>query len=344
MAVPANTLQTFAMSNIKEDLSDIITMTDPTEVPFYSLCKKGTAKSRTPENLIDSLDAPNPNNKNIEGDAATNDGLTGPTRFKNVVQLFDKVIEVSSTSRAVDTAGMKDPLSYQKIKKGKEMKRDIEARATGNYASVLGAAGTAGEMAGFEAYIKTNAVRNGAGAASGGFNSGTGLIAAATDGAATVLVTETMLKDVIAKCWNVGGDPSLIMVNGKMKQKFSGLPGIATQYRDNPGKEAAVIIAAADVYKSDFGLHTISPNRFICHGGGARDSTWAGKARTSEEAANRSALVIDPSSWTLAFLQPMKTEKLAKLGHSDREMLSCELTLECSDESKNGIISDIKAA
>ena len=34
MAVAANTLQTFAMSNIKEDLSDIITMTDPTEVPF----------------------------------------------------------------------------------------------------------------------------------------------------------------------------------------------------------------------------------------------------------------------------------------------------------------------
>ena len=42
-----------------------------------------------------------------------------------------------------------------------------------------------------------------------------------------------------------------------MKQKFSGFQGIATQYRDNPGNSTAVIIGAADVYRSDFGLHSI---------------------------------------------------------------------------------------
>lgn len=345
MAVAANTLQTFATNNQKQDLSDIIGMTDPTEVPFYSGCKKGTARSRAPEKQIDSLDAPNPNNKTIEGDAATNDALTGPTSYKNIMQLFDKVVEVSSSAQAVELVGMKNPRHYHIIKKGKELKRDIETRATGNFASVVGAAATPGEMAGAEAYLTSNVSRAATGTAgvNGGYNSGTGLIAAATDGT-TRVVTEQMLKDVIALAWGVGGDPSLIMVNGAMKQKMStAFTGIATQNRDNPNKSAAVIIAAADVYKSDFGLHTIVPNRFIGHGA-TRDVTWTNKRRTSVADANRSALVLDMSTWELSFLQPIKKDTLAKIGHSDREMLSCEVTLECTDEAKNGIIADIKVA
>lgn len=339
MGVAANTVQTFAMVGIREELSDTITMIDPTEVPFYSGIKKKSAKSRTPEHQIDKLNPPNPDNKNIEGDEAVNDAGTQPVREKNVVQLFDKVVEVSSTAQAVETAGRENELAYQVLKRGKEIKRDFEARATGNFASVLGAAGTAGEMGGAEAYIKTNVSRGAAGA-SGGYNTGTGLIVKATDGTLRE-ASEALLKDVIQKAWTRGGNPSTVMVNGQMKQKFSGFQGIATQYRDNPGTKAAVIIAAADIYKSDFGLHTIVPNRFMNHGAD-RDNTWtADGARTDQEDANRSALVLDMSSWAAKFLQPMKTSPLAKLGHSDRRMLAAELTLECSDERKNGVVADI---
>lgn len=339
MAVASNTVQTFAMVGIREDLSDVITLTDPMEVPFYSGIKKGSAKNRTPEWMTDSLNAPNPDNKNIEGDTATNDPGTQPVRLKNVVQLMDKVVEVSTTAQAVETAGRADDMAYQLVKRGKEIKRDFEARATGNFASVLGAAGTAGEMGGAEAFIKTN-VSRGASGASGGFNSGTGLIVKATDGTRRE-ATEAMLKDVIQQAWNRGGNPTTIMVGGKMKQKFSGFSGIATQYRDNPGTQSAVIIAAADVYKSDFGLHSIVPNRFMCHGAD-RDNTWTNKARTDTDDANCSALVLDMSSWEIAFLQPMKKSDLAKQGHSDRAMIAAELTLECSDEQKNGCLADIQ--
>lgn len=341
MAVASNTVQTFAMVGIKEELSDVITMTDPTEVPFYSAISKGAAKSRTPEHQVDSLSAPNPDNKNIEGDTATNDAGTQPVREKNVVQLFDKVVEVSSTAQAVETAGRDDELAYQLVKRGKELKRDLESRFTGNFASVTGAAGTAGECGGAEAFIKTN-ISRGATGASGGYNSGTGLIAAATDGTLRT-ATEALLKGVIQSAWMRGGDPSTIMVNGEMKQKFSGFAGIATQYRDNPGTKAAVIIAAADVYKSDFGLHSIVPNRFMGHGTG-RNNTWTNKARTVAADANRTALVLDMKSWKAKFLQPMKTSPLAKLGHSDRKMLACEVTLECDDEMKNGVLADIQVA
>ena len=341
MAVAANTVQTFAMVGIKEDVTDAITLTDPQEVPFYSGISKKSAKNRTPEHLIDSLAAPDAANANVEGDSAGNDAGSQPVREKNVVQLMDKVVEVSSTAQAVDAYGREDEMAYQVVKKGKELKRDFEARATGNFASVLGNASTAGLMGGAEAIIKTN-VSRGATGASGGYNSGTGLIVKATDGTRRE-ATEAQLKDVIQQAWTRGGNPSTIMVGGMMKQKYSGFPGIATQYRDNPGTKAAVIIASADVYKSDFGLHTIVPNRFMNHGAD-RNNTWTNKARTVLEDANASALVLDMESWAAKYLQPMKTTPLAKIGHSDRKMLYCEWTLECSDEQKNGCVADIKVA
>jgi hypothetical protein len=341
MTVANNTVQTFAMVGIKEDVTDVITLTDPMEVPFYSGIGKSSAKQRTPEHLIDSLAAPDAANANIEGDEAANDAGSQPVREKNVVQLMDKVVEVSSTAQAVDAYGREDEMAYQVVKKGKELKRDFEARATGNFASVLGNASTAGLMGGAEAIIKTNVSRGESGA-SGGYNSGTGLIVKATDGTRRE-ATEAQLKDVIQQAWTRGGTPSTIMVGGMMKQKYSAFPGIATQYRDNQGTKAAVIIAAADVYKSDFGLHTILPNRFMNHGAD-RDNTWTTKARTDLVDANCSALVLDMSSWKAKFLQPMKTTPLAKVGHSDRKMLFCEWTLECSDEQKNGVVADIQVA
>lgn len=207
----------------------------------------------------------------------------------------------------------------------------MEARFCGNFSSVLGTASVAGECAGVEAYLTSN-VSRGATGANGGFSSGTGLITLATDGTLRT-ATEALLKTVIASAWTNGGDPSTIMVNGEMKQKFSGFTGIATQYRDNPGTKAAVIIAAADVYKSDFGLHSIVPNRWVGRGTGRTVNATNN---------NRSALILDMSSWKVKFLQPMKTVPLAKTGHSDRKMIYCEATLECMDEKKNGVLADIQ--
>ena len=341
MAVPDNTVQTFAMIGIKEDVTDVITLTDPTEVPFYSGIAKGSRKSRTPEWMVDSIDAPNPQNKNIEGDDATNDAGSQPVRQKNVVQLFDKVCQVSSTSQAVDTYGRGNELNYQIVKAGKAMKRDIEARITGNFASVLGAAGTAGECAGAAAFLTSN-VSRGATGASGGYQTGTGLINAATDGNLRT-VTEALFKDTIALAAVRGGKPNTVMVNAQMKQKISAsFVGIATQFNNLNQSGKNTIVASADVYKSDFGLHSIEFNRFIGHGAGARDNTWTNKARTVQATANRDVLILDMSSWKCDFLQPMKTDDLAKTGHSDRKMISCELTLECSDEAKNAILADVQ--
>lgn len=140
-----------------------------------------------------------------------------------------------------------------------------------------------------------------------------------------------------------GGKPETIMVNAQMKQKISGaFTGIATQYNQLNQSGQNTIVASADVYKSDFGLHKIVFNRFIGHGGGSRDNTWTSKARTVQATANRDVLILDMATWKLDFLQAMKTVELAKTGHSDRKMISCELTLECSDEARNAILADVQ--
>lgn len=276
---------------------------------------KGTASNTFHEWQTDALAAASASNAVIEGDDPANDSITATVRLGNYTQLSDKVIQVSSTQRAANNAGRGDELSYQLMKRSKELKRDIESSLTSNNASVAGAAGTARQSAGFEAWIQTNDSR-GAGGANTAFTGG--IQAAATDGTQRVF-TETLLKDVLQLCWENGGDPSMVMVGAFNKKTLSGFVGIADQVRDT-GNKRATIVGAADVYVSDFGQLDIVANRF---------------------SRSRSALVVDPGMWKLCYYQRFKTEDLAKTGHSDRKMLSVEYTLESCNEKSSGAVADL---
>jgi hypothetical protein len=319
MAVPSNTVQTFAMVGIREDLSDAISNIDPTETIMYTKIKKGKCDNRTPEWQIDTRRAANADNAAIEGDDATNSSTSQPTRVKNVVQLFEGTVQTSSTSDAVKTAGRANEMDYMIAKEGEAMKRDMEARISGNYASVLGNASTAGKMAGYEAWITTNDSRGSGAGAQGGYNSGTGLVAAATDGDQRAF-TETIFKAAIKTCWTNGAKAPLVIAGASNKQVISGFAGIAQATNEVKGSDMVTIVGAADIYQSDYGTHRIVASR------NSRD---------------RSVLLMDPSLWELKFLQPFKRQKLAKTGHNNREMLSAECTLASKNEKGNGIIADL---
>jgi hypothetical protein len=315
MAVPSGTTQTYQVVGRREDLTDVIHDVTPTETPFMSAIEKGSASNTYHEWQTDALAAADGTNKVIEGDDPSNDSITATVRLGNYTQIMDKVIQVSSTQRAANNAGRGDELSYQTMKRSKEIKRDMESRLTGNYASAAGAAGTARECAGFEAWIQTNDSR-GASGANTAFSGG--IQAAATDGTQRVF-TETLLQDVLQLCWENGGDPNQVHVGAFNKKAMSSFAGIADQVRDT-GAKRATIVAAADVYVSDFGQLNIIANRF---------------------SRSRTALVIDPSMWKLCYYQRFKTEDLAKTGHSDRKMLSVEFTLECCNEKSSGAVADL---
>lgn len=322
MAVPSGTFQRTGKVAVREDLHNTISNIAPTQTPFISNIGKGTAKNTYVEWLTDTLAAADANNAVINGDDAANDTLTDAVRLGNYTQLMDKVVGISSTTQAVESAGEQTKMSYQVLKKSKELKRDMERRAAGNFAAVPLADGVAGQTAGAVAFTRTNGSRGAGGAAATLSGTSSGYVNAAATNGTLRTVTEAMLKDAMADAWDAGGEPSMAIMSGTLKQTFSTFAGIADQRKDAPGNKAATIIGAADVYVSDFGNISFVPSRFT---------------------TGRDVLVIDPSLWTVLYLQKFQTEDLAKTGHADRKLLSVEWTLKCANELGNAVIADVQA-
>lgn len=318
MTLPTNTTQTYAQVGIREDLSDIIYDISPTDTPFLTRAARAKAKQTYHEWQTDALAAAAANRK-IEGDDPTAVAITATARVGNYTQISEKTVVVSGTADAVDTAGRKSELAYQVMKRGKEIKRDMEFALVQNQASSAGGAATARSLASVESWLKTNKTSVGTGTAqtTPGFSSGT--VAAPTDSSVLGTFTEASLKAVIAAAWTAGGAPDLVLLNASQKQRASGFTGIATQYRDNKGTSQAKIIAAADVYVSDFGVFNIVPDRFM---------------------RAPSILVLDMEYWAVAYLRPFQTTPLAKTGDSEKRMLLVEYTLESRNEQASGKVTD----
>lgn len=321
MAVAANTFQRTNKVAVREELHDTISNIAPTQTPFMSNIGSGKAKNTYVEWLTDSLATATASNAVINGDDAANDSLTDAVRLANYTQLSDKVVGISSTTQAVDAAGDQTKMSYQMLKMSKELKRDMETNLCSNTAAVPLADGTAGRSAGAVAFIRTNGSRGATGAAATLSGTTSGYINAAATPGTLRTVTEAMLKDAMADAWNEGGEPTMAIMSGPLKQVFSTFAGIAAQRKDNEGNSAATIIGAADVYVSDFGDISFVPSRFT---------------------TGRDVMVIDPSLWSVLYLQRFKTEDLAKTGHADRKLLSVEYTLKCANELGNACISDVQ--
>lgn len=321
MAVPGNTFQRSNKVAIRESLHDTISNIAPTQTPFVSNIGSGSANQTYEEWLTDTLAAADATNAVINGDDAANDALTDAIRLGNYTQLMDKVVGISTTTQAAKSAGNQTKMPYQMLKKSKEIKRDMEKAACGNFAAVPLADGTAGRSAGAVAFTRTNGSRGAGGAAATLSGTTSGYVNAAATNGTLRTVTEAMLKDAVQDAWNEGGEPTMAIMSGPIKQTFSTFTGIADQRRET-GNKAATIIGAADVYVSDFGNVSFVPSRFT---------------------TGRDVLVIDPSLWEILYLQRFSTTDLAKTGHADRKLLAVEWTLKCANELGNANIADVQA-
>lgn len=327
------TYQTYRQVGIREDLTDDISNISPMETPFFSMLRKGKpARNVYIEWQKDSLAAASGTNKAVEGADYSPLTASPTTRLRNYCQIWTKGLLVSGTANAVNTAGREEELAYQIAKRGKEMKRDMETNLTGNYASAAGASATARAMAGFEAWLTSNDFGGGtAGAtdyAAGGYTAA-GTVTAATDGSSSNLVTftEACLKTVMASCWAAGGQPSILMVGQWNKRVVSAFSGITTKYSDfgnNPSSSAGLsIVAAADIYLSDFGKLKVVPNRF------SRD---------------RVALFIDPEYLSIHYLRPMQVNQIAKTGDAEKRQMLCEATMMMKNEAAHGKFADLRTS
>ena len=326
MAVNANTNKSYDVRTIREDLQDAMISISPTETPFQSAIGRKSVTNTSFEWSEVDLAAPAAN-RVLEGEAAPgNDAPTNAVRLSNYTQISDKVVEVSDTNQKVNGVADAQTVAKQIAYKLKELKRDMEVMLLSNVAAVPGDATTARVTAGLPAFLRTNVDRGTSGAS--GTLSGTtsGYVnAAATDGTPRAL-TEAMLKSVIAQCWDNGAEPSIVLCGSAVKQKISStFTGSATKFKNVDDKK---VVAAVDLYVSDFGELQIVPTRFL-------------ETRT---VAGRDVFVLDPNYARVAYLQTVQQKPLARTGHAERRLISTEYGLQIDSQKAHGVIADINGA
>ena len=321
MAIVTNTFQTFTAIGNREDLSDIIYNISPTDTPFMSSIGKEKASGTLHEWQTDAL-ATAAANAQVEGDEITFNAVTPTVRINNQTQISRKSVIVSGTQDTVNSAGRNNELAYQISKSSKELKRDMEVVLTANQSRAAGGAAAARTLAGLTSWIQAN-TSVGTNGANGQTNPGGGAVdtpgTLRTDGTQRAF-TEAQLKDVVKQCWDNGGDPSMIMLGSFNKQKLSGFTGGSTKMTQADDKR---LVAAIDIYESDFGSMTVVPNRF---------------------SRSRDVFVLQPDMWAVAYLRDFQMIDLAKTGDAEKKAMLAEYTLVAKNEAANGAIFDLTTA
>lgn len=307
MAKRTNMLATHETIGTREDLSDMIYNIDPTETPVVSAIgvdSEGGGNTQF-DWQIDSLDAPNKDNAKIEGEDASSAALGVTTRLNNIHQISDKVYGVTGSSRSENNAGRGDELDYQRLKKGVELRKDIEAVLTGQFtAKQAGGDSTARLTGNFGSFIKSNTTLGGGGVDCAG--TGADVVTPGTD----VTFTEATLAASLQEAWTLGARPTKAFMPATLKTEANGFLGRADHVRSV--SDDNVVYANVDVYVSEFGTVEMIPCRDI-------------EAKT--------VLGLDPEFAAVKYFRSFETTPLAKLGDSDREQMIVEYGLKVNNEA-----------
>ena len=329
MAQITNTFETYDAVGNREELADKIYQITPEETPFVSMIGRTNVASVHPEWQTDALASPDVNNNQPEGNDWAFQQIAPTTRVGNYTQISDKKIIISRTQDKTSKAGRKSELAREVAKKGVELRIDQEVILLSNQASSAGSgnAATNRRLGGFRAWLATNDDM-GATGSSGGFNQGTGVVDAAGNGNQRAF-TKTILDAVILSTYNAGGNPNTLMVSPYVKTVFSGFMSdtdVAQQRYAAPKKSQTTIIAAADMYLSDFGEISVIPNRQMARAGAA---------------IARNAFLIDPKMVSMGVFDPIQLEKPAKTGDAEKRVLITEYTLFVNNEAAHGVAADL---
>jgi hypothetical protein len=269
------------------------------------------------------------------------DSATAPSiRFRNHAQIMVKAISVSELAGMVDSVGGSGGLSYNLIVAQKELRRDMEARCVGNYASVApSAATTAGETASYVAGCKDQTVptRNLCDTAGteGGYNTSTFVFDALTAGTKRA-ITETKLRD-LAQALYIGGcggpDQNLVgMCAPTIKRTvssyfYTSTAKVASFLKDVGGASQATAQGSTEFFITDFGTIELVPNRIM------------GDLGTNQYGF----FLFDPEYFEIVYVRDVSVTENAKIGLMDRRTASVYWGTRFNPECM-GIIADIDDA
>jgi hypothetical protein len=315
MGQPTGTFSTYDQIGRREDLSEIIYDISPTETPFISALEKVSVTSTKHEWQKHSLTSAASNNFVIEGDDATTDAGTATTRAYNYTGISDKVALVSGTTDAVKAAGRKNEMAFQMRNRMKELKRDVEKAALENQAYVAGTDTLARVVAGAQAWIKTNINKDSGATACTGDGSDIH-----TDGTPRAL-QESFIEEVLAACWDSGGNPTMGICNKFQKRKIAAMSGSSTKTQDGASKK---VVNTVDMYVDPLGNEI----KFV----------------PCRQAPTDVVYLFDMDHVKFGTLRDYQTHDLAKTGDSIRKQILVEWTLEMCNEAAHGIVTDLTAS
>lgn len=310
---------------MKEDLSDIISNISPMDTPFLSSIGKSTCTNTTPNWLVDSL-ASAASNAAVEG-ADVSSSYTardGATRLSNATQILTKLVEVSGTVESADTAGGANKMKYQLGIKLKEFARDTEwALLNAEYNA--GGASTARQMRSlfgtmpasgttYTGWLSSSTYRG-----SGCLEDFSGSYSANND------LTEVIFNTQIQAAWQEGGEVDLVLASPTQKRIISGFYG-NTKAAVNTDASDKKVVNVVDVYESDFGMVKIMPERFFQ------------TVQPSTGVFYDYVAILKKSLWEVCYLRKPTTEKMAKVGDSERAMIVGEFTLKAKAPKGNAAI------
>jgi len=301
----------------REDLSDMLFDVSPTETPFLTAAKKGSATGTAHDWLTDALET-EAANLHIEGDDATPADAAARVRLSNYTQILKKHAVVSGTQEKVlKGGGIKSEMAYQVARRLKAMKRDAESSLVGTN-SVAKAAGndtTARAMGGFESYMTSASMSGGITTFAAPAGNGADLHTAGTARG----ITEDILKTALETLWtNSGGNENIQAICGSgVRGAISQFTGSATRYVTTEDKK---LVASIDVYDGDFHTVTITPDRYT-------DPT--------------NLILLDPEYVKVADLRGVSTKDLAVTGDSQRKEIVWEVTLEVCNPLAHFVVGDL---
>lgn len=247
----------------------------------------------------------------IEGDDATTDAGTATTRVYNYCGISDKVALVTGTQEAVKKAGRRSEMAFQMANRMKELKRDVEKALLENQAYNAGADTQARVVAGAQAWITTN--QNIAADANDATGDGSD---AHTDGTARAL-QESFAEEVLAACWESGGEPTMGVCGKFQKRKIASWSGSSSKTQEAAKK----VLNTVDIYMDPLGNEI----RFV----------------PSRQCPTDVVYFLDMEHVKFAVLRDFQTSELAKTGDSVRKQILVEYTLEMCNEAAHGIITDL---
>lgn len=311
---------------IREDVMEQIFDISRIPLPFTDSVGTASHSNTYFSWTVDQLPTPVTTGQQVDGADVSQDDTASGKRMGNHSEIRVKEVDVSTRAQEVRTIGFANSLAYQITRRQQDLRRDVEATALSNNASVVAEAAVAGVTAGLAAWLtgsadvlgnapaSPNVIRAGDGLDGGWYDTAAdSLVAASTPGTPEAL-TETDLRDIMQAVYEKGGEPSMLMTTPAVKRKiseylFTSSARIATNIsQGGAGASMREASGAFDVFLTDFGTLRLVPNRL----------------QPAYDTGNDYVFILDPSYIEMSYLQGYRVEPLAKTGLSDKRMMSVD--------------------